>query len=237
MTAIGQQFGKTTVSALNLIANEIAHAERIRASLADNLTAVETQIQQYEAEAQARVVAENQARERRVAEQQRIVEQRAIANMSSIWPKSQCIRAINNFFGGTGTTFADARAIRAATLSLVSERLTACEGYSWTFEERKRLVIPLPFKDVEGQEQQWLTQMLNAKIVNFIKQRGLVEKFAWEVGHNTIVLSDSLGFINRHGLMAEFRKNDNLEFDELDRSNQAVGVGTHGTALLLGITK
>ena len=72
MAAIGQELGEASLAPLKRRQTEIAEAERIRSELADNLTAVQAQIEQYqaqiekrEAEARARTAAENEAQRER----------------------------------------------------------------------------------------------------------------------------------------------------------------------------
>jgi hypothetical protein len=169
-----------------------------------------------------------------------MAEQRVVAKMSAPWSKSQCIRGLNNFYKQS-----DSRpprlvellnTIHSTTLALISVRLTGCGNYSWTYEERNLFNPPAPFKLLADGEQKWLTQTYNVRILDFIKQRGLLEKFAWErEGRgNTISFNDSIGFIKRYGLMAEFTKYDDLLVYGYQSSP---GVDKHGIGLLLGVVE
>jgi TonB family protein len=198
--------------------SEIDTAYQIHEKMNTELTKTQTQIQEYS------VKAENA---RLQAEEVRL--QKAIAGTVTPWSKAQCTKAINNFINHSEATFS----ARAATLWLVSENLAHCENYSWTYEERNQLALPIPFKQVEDSEQKALAQSLNAKIVNFIQKKNLTMKFAWEVGHNTILPSDSIGFLRRNGLEQEFQRNDYLEYQKMDAQSR-LNV-THAAALLFGV--
>jgi len=95
------------------------------------------------------------------------------------------------------------------------------------------MALPIPFKQLEISEQGALGQSLSATIVDFIQRKGLINKFAWEVGHNTISPNDSVGFLRRNGLEQESLKDDELHFQRLDAEGR-MNV-THQTALLLGV--
>lgn len=225
MAVISQLLGNEASASLKLKVEQVAEAERQRAELVSDQTTVQAQIGQYQTE-----------RERRRAEQQEAAEDLAIRNIPTVWPKSQCIRAVNNFFKQGPTTFmADPRAINTPDLLLVSTRLMDCaNNYSWTYEERNQLAIPLPFSQLADKEQQWITQAYIAKVVNFIRQRGLVQQFAWEVGHNTISLDDCNGFLDRHHLNEAFATYDMKQSTGFIRS-QPRGVSTRAIALFLGV--
>jgi len=200
---------------------ELKTVATLRSELPAKLAHLREVAQKEAAAREARERVEAAAREQR--------ELKALAGMVTPWSKAQCIRAINNFIRNGGIVFS----VRAATLWIASENLGRCENYAWTFEERNQLALPIPFKQVEDSEQNVLAQALNAKIVDFIRQKNLTEKFAWEVGHNSIVASDSIGFLRRNGLEQEFNRNDDLKFQKMDapgRMNE-----THATALLLGV--
>jgi hypothetical protein len=166
-------------------------------------------------------------------------EQRAIATMSPHWTKARCIRSVNNF----ATSPMAGSNIRAKDLYLILQGLSTCDTYAWTYEQRNQLSFPLPFKVMADKEQEFLAGFLNARIQNYIRRQNLDSKFASElvyhnynsVAHNTVLLSDSLDFLHRHGLMEAFAKDDDLQFQKLDPSERIEAI--HATALRFGLTQ
>lgn len=175
--------------------------------------------------------------EERMRQERLKVEERALARLPAYWPKPQCTRAINGFFKNTGEIAASADAIPASLIGYVSMHLEECaRAYVWSYQERNQLAVPLPFDQVAGKEQEFLSQSLNAKMVNFIRAQGMVQQFAWEVGHNTIVLQDSSSFLDRHSLMQRFRQDDEAKYQQYKHS-EVVGTSTHIRALLCGVAE
>jgi hypothetical protein len=116
--------------------------------------------------------------------------------------------------------------------------VTSCRQYI-----RNPLSLKIPFKVMADGEQKFLAGCLNAKIANYFKRHNLGEQFASELAYhnynsvvnNTVLLSDSLDFLHRHGLMEKFLADDDLQFVRLPSSDQIQA--RHTTALLLGLAQ
>jgi hypothetical protein len=175
--------------------------------------------------------------EERMRQERLKVEEVALARLTAHWPKSQCTKAVNGFFKNAGEIAASKDAMPASLIEYVSMHLEECaRTYTWPYQERNQLVISLPFDQVADKEQEFLSQFLNVKMLNFIGAEGLNQQFAVELGHNTILLQDSSLFLARHDLMQKFLQYDEARYNQ-KKLSEAVGASLHIRALLCGVAE
>jgi hypothetical protein len=158
------------------------------------------------------------------------------------WPKSQCIKAINNFNNNSGF-LSSLDSIRASAILLALEGLSNCGEYYWAYEERSQLPYQIPYSKWQSTEQSALNGFLSARISRYLAKRNLYTQFISRLLYEhpyyrisiptTIMLNGQFEFLNQHGLMKDFFRDDDLQFAQPDFSNR-IKV-THDTALLLGL--
>lgn len=169
-------------------------------------------------------------------------EQKAIANMPLHWSKAQCLTAINNYIKQAHEFSFGMDGIRAESLLVAIKRLSTCEQYSWTEEQKtERSWQEAPFRAFHVDEQDFLELHVGARIAGYILRRNLTDEYASELrnrdSRNGIRMdfADEFEFLHRHGLMDAFLRDDDLQLQKLDASERIKAI--HDTSLLFGLAQ
>jgi hypothetical protein len=235
-------FGDALEAQLRQKGRTIPLAQETKVNLSSAIVTYKQRVADADARRQAEVEAARQKEAERKGRAELLAEERSIANMPTHWPKAECIRAANNF-ATNQDILTSADNYRASELIFASRGLSSCDQYAWTYSERNQPSLPAPFKAIADGEQKFLVQCLNVKYVNYIRRHNLQQKFASELVHydydavlnNTVQLTDTLAFLERHALMKDFYIEDDSQFDKLDISERVKSL--HAAELLLGLAQ